>query len=273
MWPPLKPRLKRAVAVPSSTFSNLSEPARTFHVALLARAVTIFRVEEVAIYQESGHPCAELKRILDALEVPQYLRKYLVPRSREYRYLGLVPPLRSPSHLLRGEESEYREGYVVSRRGTKALVDVGLGNPVEAEVPTDAGRRVTLRREGAGWRYVSPEEVKVYWGYRTKCYSSLREALEHYRSRGFLLVGTSRKAAPVSLVLEEIKREATAKNGVAVFFGTWNKGLQEISEEEGFELESFLDFIVNTAPIQGVKTIRTEEAVYISLAILNLNLE
>jgi hypothetical protein len=46
-------------------------------------------------------------------------------------------------------------------------------------------------------------------------------------------------------------------------------GLHEIAAQEKLTLEEVADFVVNTIPCQGTETVRTEEALYASLAILN----
>ena len=55
-----------------------------------------------------------------------------------------------------------------------------------------------------------------------------------------------------------------------VLFGSPSAGLYEILGLEGLNLDEIADFVVNTIPLQGVETVRTEEAVYASLAIFNL---
>jgi methyltransferase len=46
--------------------------------------------------------------------------------------------------------------------------------------------------------------------------------------------------------------------------------LHEIAKEEGTKLERIVDFVVNMIPDQGTVTVRTEEAVFASLAIVNM---
>ncbi len=57
---------------------------------------------------------------------------------------------------------------------------------------------------------------------------------------------------------------------VLVAFGAPSRGLHEIVKEEGARLEDLVDFVVNTIPEQGTATVRTEEALLASLAILNI---
>jgi predicted SPOUT superfamily RNA methylase MTH1 len=48
--------------------------------------------------------------------------------------------------------------------------------------------------------------------------------------------------------------------------------LNEVAAREGLRLEEVADFVVNTIPCQGTETVRTEEAVFASLAVFNVNL-
>ena len=51
-------------------------------------------------------------------------------------------------------------------------------------------------------------------------------------------------------------------------FGAPTKGLYEIFKQE--DLDDVTDFVVNTIPHQKVETVRTEEALFVTLGILNL---
>jgi predicted SPOUT superfamily RNA methylase MTH1 len=46
--------------------------------------------------------------------------------------------------------------------------------------------------------------------------------------------------------------------------------LYEIAADEGLRLEKLLDFVVNTFPCQGTETVRTEEALLATLAVLSI---
>ena len=270
MWPPPKPKPKRIIAIASSNFSNLKEPARTLHIALLARAATIFRVEQIIIYKESNKPCTPIKTVLEALEAPQYLRKYLVPKSRHLRYIGAAPPLRSPSHLLRDEQSPYREGYILRRIGDKAIVDIGLEKPVQAKVPPGLGPRVTLTQIQGHWQYIDREQIPVYWGYTVTCQQSLKQTLQNHTNPKTLVIATSRKGTPINTLATQLKTKIATAETLLVLFGTHNKGIQEIATQENINPQHYIHYTLNTAPLQGTKTIRTEEAVLTTMAILNL---
>jgi hypothetical protein len=57
-----------------------------------------------------------------------------------------------------------------------------------------------------------------------------------------------------------------------IVFGSPKRGLQEILKQEGKTPEEAFDYFINTVPNQNVSTVRTEEAILISLGILNLTL-
>jgi hypothetical protein len=54
-----------------------------------------------------------------------------------------------------------------------------------------------------------------------------------------------------------------------VAFGSPRLGLKEILVQEGKSPDDVFNFFVNTVPGQNVATVRTEEAVFISLGVLN----
>ncbi|MEM0439690.1 MAG: hypothetical protein QXP18_06700, partial [Sulfolobales archaeon] len=59
------------------------------------------------------------------------------------------------------------------------------------------------------------------------------------------------------------------RKGISVIFGSPDKDPDEIAEEEGWNIDMLNHYKLNSAPLQGVRSIRTYEALYITLAILN----
>ena len=55
-----------------------------------------------------------------------------------------------------------------------------------------------------------------------------------------------------------------------IVFGSYKEGVREIIMAEDRREEEIFDYIINTIPDQGTMTVRTEEAVVSSLAILNI---
>jgi predicted SPOUT superfamily RNA methylase MTH1 len=90
------------------------------------------------------------------------------------------------------------------------------------------------------------------------------------KKRAFdLVVATSRKGKPIDAVRDEMAKSWRQSRKTLVAFGAPTQGLFEIVAHERRRLEDLAHFIVNTIPSQGTETVRTEEAVYASLAILN----
>ncbi|MEM4827418.1 MAG: putative RNA uridine N3 methyltransferase, partial [Desulfurococcaceae archaeon] len=58
-----------------------------------------------------------------------------------------------------------------------------------------------------------------------------------------------------------------------ILFGSPKYDLFELSEQEHFRIQEYADFIWNTVPDQKVTTVRTEEALVITLAIVNIYLK
>ncbi|VAI24284.1 unnamed protein product [Triticum turgidum subsp. durum] len=107
----------------------------------IARAAAVFRIDEIVVFDssppaENGGGGAEdeeesgarfLVRILEYLETPQYLRRRLFPMHKNFKYVGLLPPLDAPHHVRKHEWSEFREGVTLGGDRSKGtLVDVGL---------------------------------------------------------------------------------------------------------------------------------------------------
>jgi hypothetical protein len=58
--------------------------------------------------------------------------------------------------------------------------------------------------------------------------------------------------------------------GVLVAFGSPKLGLREILHQEKLDPVHVFDYFVNTIPGQRTTTVRTEEAILVSLGMLNL---
>lgn len=265
-----KPRKRRIVVLPSSIFSELREPARTMHVGFLARALAIFRVGEVIIFNHENRDPSYLVRILSYLNTPQYLRKKLYPRSQALKYAGLLPPLAIPSHPRKRDRPKFREGLVISTGGEYLYVDAGLEEPVVVRGTGKVGDRVVMMETGDGWVLVGRKDVPLYWGYDVAVRKCLKDALRELSSRGVTIIATSRRGRDVRALMDELRDNLGRATSVALIYGMWSKGLFEIADEEGFKLEKYVDYVVNFIPNQGTRTVRTEEAVMISLAIINL---
>ena len=87
-----------------------------------------------------------------------------------------------------------------------------------------------------------------------------------------LVIGTSIRGTKWADTVEELAEKWKQANSVLVAFGAPARGLCEISRAESWNLDEKIDFLVNTIPKQGTKTVRTEEAILASLSIMNAHL-
>ena len=276
------------IAIPASVVSDTPHlREKTSKIGLIGRAAAIFRVDEIAIFPDtlgSGQKAeADLvSMLLSYLETPQYLRKRLFKLSPNLQYAGILPPLRTLHHPLnrRMKElrvGEFREAVTLSRTEKQTLVDIGVEQPALLRYKNLAvGKRVTVRVVEVGKvvevELANRDEAPVYWGY-TVTLENLSFG-SFLRKRGFdLTIATSRYGSPFVDVAEEVVERWKAANTVLVAFGAPSQGLGDIVKREGRRLTELVDFVVNTVPMQGTETVRTEEALVASLAIFNIIIE
>jgi hypothetical protein len=284
-FPPVRRTQKISVAIPASFVSDTPHlREKTLRIGLIGRAAAIFRVDEIVVYPDmpdtdQAKDVDLLALILTYMETPQYLRKRLFKLMSELRYAGVLPPLRTPHHpvinrLERLSIGEYREGVVVSSSPRGSFVDVGVERPafvLGKRLPLN--KRVTVRIIQLQKQFLASlanrEEIGTYWGYKvTVSEATLGQLM---KKQGFnLTVATSRKGEPISQVLDELKEKWKTSSRILVAFGAPTQGLYEILLHENLRLEDVADFVINTIPDQGTETVRTEEALYATLALLNL---
>lgn len=261
-----------SLLIPSSlTEESPDLRIKTYKVGQIARAASIFRVDEIVVYRtmerdDSGF----ISTVLRYAETPQYLRRRIFPVQDALRHAGVIPPLRTPAHTVT-ENEEYREG-IVTKVGSdgNAWVDVGSDSP--AMLPdakgVAGGQRVTVRiysRRPLTVELVKRSDVPSYWGYDVRIAHTLHDALQ---TEG-LRIAASRLGEPLTCEkLSEIRSKTRDK--VSVAFGSPSKGLEQLLHDEGHKLEDHSDCVVNAVPRQGTATVRAEEAVYIALGLLNL---
>jgi len=135
------------------------------------------------------------------------------------------------------------------------------------------GERLTLQLVKTGGRVevqtADRANVPEYWGYTVRVERrSLKCAVEG--AGADLALGTSRKGNAFGKVAEALGRRWKQANSILVVFGSPSRGLHEIAADEGAPLERLVDFVVNTVPRQGTETVRTEEALLATLAVLSV---
>ena len=275
---------KVAIAIPVSVISDIPHlREKTFEIGLIGRAAAIFRVDEIIVFSDNaGSPNQKRDRALIAtlltyMETPQYLRKRLFKIEPELRYAGILPPLRTPHHPLEQrakklKTGEHREGAVIAVNEAGALVDIGVENPVllpGKELPINKRVTVTITQAGTLRAVLANlANINDYWGYTvTPSKGSLGKVA---KSGNYdLVIATSKMGTPLRQVTEVLAERWKKAGSVLVAFGAPAHGLQDIVAKESLSLDEVADFTVNTIPNQGTETVRTEEALYASLALLN----
>jgi predicted SPOUT superfamily RNA methylase MTH1 len=277
---------KLAIAIPASTISDTPHlREKTAKIGRIGRAAAIFRVDEIIIYLDNPKTSQTrdtdlMALLLNYLETPQYLRKRLFKIEPDLQFAGILPPLRTPHHPTSGKlrdlkVGEYREGLVLSQAKEGLLVDIGVEQPaILRETQYAVGNRLTLQVLNVGARVdvqaVNREAVPSYWGFKVKVEKQPFRQL--VTENGFdLVIATARLGTEFISVAAEIEKKWSHSQRVLVSFGPPTRGLQEIAKEEGVKLEKIVDFVVNMIPEQGTATVRTEEALLATLAILNIH--
>jgi methyltransferase len=262
------------VAVPDTVLEEQeSTREKTTKLGQIARYCALFGVDSVRVFHdprgrgESGF----IKKVLEYLETPQYLRRRLFPLSEDLRYAGLLPPLRIPSHkakvpLPKLQAGELREAVVLAD-GLSA--DAGLDTPVALKMREPPQRRLTVRitsvsPSGVEGVPVDRRDVKAYWGYSVEV--SGTGAL--LADPDFpLKVATSRLGDPIARVARSLRIDLQSSGAVMLLFGSPSRGLFETI---GKDLRSRVGYVVNLFPEQNVVTARSEEAILSALYLVGL---
>lgn len=266
-----------SILIPSSTtMESADERIRTLKVGQIARAAAVFRVDRIVIYRDSDFDDSRfISRVLQYAETPQYLRKQLFPRERALRYVGILPPLRTPHHPRSSKVStlevgEYRVGLVVDEVGSDdgAWVEIGVERPLplRTEKRFRLGQRLNVRvfsLKPLAAEPVDRSEIPHYWGYETEVIPNLDE---HVRSSESLVVATSRAGRPATPdLLAQVVRQGR-RRGLELVYGSPARGVDAFLSSE--TMEGCL--LINTIPHQGTETVRLEEAIVATLSQVNL---
>ncbi len=269
-----------SVALPASLTLDIPHlREKTARLGFVSRALATFRVEEAIIYRdragaEIDREARLIEKMLTYIETPQYLRKLVFKMDPDLQYAGTLPPLRTPNHPDKQNPSPglLREGVVV-QSGPSSMVEAGFRNVVRVKSKLPTSDRITIRLtrispelEG---EIVEPSGLTIYWGFRVaRGNVSLSEIV---RNRKFdLTISTSRKGTDVRKITLELREKWKSSKRPLIVFGSPNEGVPEILARSGMNVSDAMDFDLNTIPDQGVETVRTEEALWGSLAVLNV---
>ncbi|MFB6282365.1 MAG: putative RNA uridine N3 methyltransferase [Halobacteria archaeon] len=271
--------MKLTVLIPASFTTEVDDDRiEAYKIGQIARALSVFRCNELVVYDDVPDEGDKIALVLEYAATPPYLRKDVYDRRPELKEVGVLPPLRTPSHRVepatgdKGKETpEYRMGVVTKVESDgRVWVNCGTQHPVALRVSNPEGEgiregeRVTLRissRDPVRAKTVSRDEVPHYWGYSVDR-KPLDEWIDDYEGT---VVSTSRYG-------ERFGCDAayTDADELALVFGSPDRGVEAILRDY-YGTSIGFDAVVNTVPEQGTETVRTEEAVFATLSLLNVS--
>lgn len=265
--------MKLSVAIPESALSDESlKIDKTRKISVLARACAIFKIDTIYVYQEGNSKTDGnlIVMILKYLETPQFLRRRLFPKMNDLKFAGVLQPLKIPSHITpmnskKINPGDVREGIVISVKG-KRFVDVGINQLIPFFGKTAIGKRVTVQfKEGypkLSVKEIDRSEVKSYWGYSVKERANLFSILAEWKGN---IIITSRKGKTATK--EQVSKYIKSDQPTLVVFGSPEKGIHEILGGKMKNVQNAKS--LNFFPNQATETIRLEEALLGTLAIIN----
>jgi len=293
-----------SIAVPCSVIDNCQNlELKCYLASMVARSAAIFGIDEVIVYNDTNvsipetlsgdytqlgkhsHSAVTLASILQYMECPPYLRKSIFPHKTEFELASRMNPLNIPHH--KQDHPLFREGIVStnpSKPGKGSLIYYGVQREIQTDRLLEAGLRVTVKLEKTvegqkklNGKIVSPQtprlENSIYWGYSVRLAKNFSEVFQKnpFKSQGKydLVIGTSENG--ISVEDAELK---SFQHCLVVFGGL--QGLEAAMENDetlkASKPTELFDAYLNTCMDQGSRTIRTEEALFISLAALQSKL-
>lgn len=262
------------VAIPDTTLIDCSDlREKTTKLGLIARAMAVFRIEHVYVYSTNKLEAGDRRdveliiKILSYMNTPQYLRRRVFPHSPSLKYAGTLPPLRTRSHPLKDDVTmgSYRWGLQIR----KGVVDIGLDEPVEVDRSFSERDptlfHITQIRPAVRIEQARREAVPIYWGFEVSKLDNLVTFLEEHPR---ISIGLSKNAPPYKRIESDILRTVTGAVPVLAIFGGPSYGILDLLDNKE-SLKERVSFWVNTIPDQGTETVRLEEAIFISLGMLN----
>jgi predicted SPOUT superfamily RNA methylase MTH1 len=282
-----------SVLVPSSLAREAEDKREaTRKLGYVARAATVFRVDRIAVFPDSEGERrwggGFVETVLEYAATPPYLRKAVWGERDELEYAGVLPPLRAVSQTGSGPESSgsLRQG-IVTEVGPdgRVRVNCGMQHPISLVAPDREfrqGERVTVRissRRPVRAKIVDDPNERVGFEVTRADLSAVLG-----REGAGVRIGTSRHGTPVDV--ETVGRLAgrVERDGATVAFGAPERGLPSIlgndaedlpvdtDDESGITAPTVggFDLWLDTIPNQGSEVVRTEEAAFATLALLNL---
>ncbi|QLH83158.1 putative RNA uridine N3 methyltransferase [Halosimplex pelagicum] len=296
-----------SVLVPASLTREAEDKREaTRKVGYVARAATVFRVDRLTVYPDPDgvekRGAGFVETVLRYAATPPYLRKEVWDRRGELEYAGVLPALRTRSWTGSGsdESGSLRQG-IVTEVGAdgRVRVNCGLQHPVSLPVPSGMevgeGERVSVRVSSR--RPVRAKLVDEPAAGFVVDSTDIDDALA--RPDAGLTIAASRYGEELTVtkldqLVERLRggdgagaetggsdesdasdSEAAPAGDLTVAFGAPERGLPPILGEDPDTVaaetgDDRFDLWLNTVPDQGSEVVRTEEAVFATLAPLRL---
>ena len=269
---------ERAILIPSSlTMESRDSRVNTLKVGQIARAAAVFQYNRIVIYRDPERNDSRfMAMVLRYMETPQYLRKMLISRREELSHVGTLPPLRTAHHPTNSKSEslkigEFRVGAVVESVGSDGgvWVEIGIDRPIPLRTVGrySVGQRLNVRifsQNPLAAEPVDQKDIPHYWGFETEIVESLEGYLASKRDAQIVLTSRSGKAVTPE-ILQKLGQSGQ-KRDLAVVFGSPARGVDAFLSKESMDRYE----MINTIPHQGTETVRVEEAVFATLALLNL---
>ncbi|MCL7417640.1 MAG: RNA methyltransferase [Halalkalicoccus sp.] len=280
-----------SILVPSSVVREAEDKREaTRKLGYVARAATVFRADRLSIFPDSDGERrwggGFVETVLRYAATAPYLRKEVWETRDELEFAGVLPPLLAVSRTGSGSNGSgsLRQGLVteVGPEG-RVRVNCGLQHPLSLITPpgmeVEQGERVTVRISSR--RPVRAKLTEEPSGLEVER-TDLPAALG--RPDAGVRIATSRFGEELSIGRLPGITERVERDGMTVAFGSPGRGLPDILDvnaeavgdqpadgvEPGSDGSERFDLWLNTIPHQGSETVRTEEAMFASLACLTL---
>jgi predicted SPOUT superfamily RNA methylase MTH1 len=279
IWPPLKNPFKLRVLIPSSNLeisSTLRE--KTEFIGRIARAAAIFKVDELVVLDDSPENTPIFIAILKYLLTSPYLRKKLIPLTKELRYAGLLPPLNIVTHNPENKQlslGDLREGLVKVSWGRGAKVFIGAKEDciLRCKRKISPNERVIVRVININplrCEEVSPSEIPEYTGFKV---SSINTERINKILKGVIIITSKQGRELGKGLLKAIESDIAEKGEITILFGNsffdFDEILVKIAADKRSSVIENIKYRVNSIPGQGVLSVRTDEALTATLAIFN----
>ncbi|RIB35107.1 MAG: hypothetical protein BXU00_03175 [Candidatus Nanoclepta minutus] len=254
--------MRKMLLIPSTfTGEKRDKKIRIFLISQVARAAVTFGINEVCIYYDpdpkfDSHGLGRfLVKVLKYLNTPPYLRKVAFPLDKDLEEVGSSLPIKAEYH---NDRSRYEYVYVLKKEGNEYLVTNGK-EEFKVRSNKDFRTRI-LVYDKINKKFVEKYETEKYFGYEVFYYNKpLPMLLEKLRKEGFYIIGTSRLG-------EDIRKIDLRKSEkVAIAFGSFARGFEDMF---GNKFKEMFDITINVVPNQLIYSIRTEEAIFYTLAVL-----